>query len=151
MVIPEASAPSLQQQQLLSVFGDFTHDFTAFSVAGYRAQGYFQYDVIALSTGFFTSGTVLTVAGNDVFLVFEMQKCPVLGVAPQDDMSTPATITTVGPSFGNKLFAAQVCRACPTLSGAGTEFYVVYKVRRGQTIVLVKALSSVNEMKAIRK
>lgn len=77
-------------------------------MAGYRTQGHFQYDIIALCAGFFSSGSVLTVAGNHVFLVFEMQKRPVLGIAPQDNMAAPATVTPVGPAFGDKLFTAQV-------------------------------------------
>ena len=51
------------------------------------------------------------VLGLDVLAVFEMNEGPVLRVALEDDMTSAAAVTSVGPALGDVLLAPQMCGA----------------------------------------
>jgi len=57
-----------------------------------------------------------------------MEKCPMLRIAPQDDMSTTASVAPVGPALFNKFFAMKMQKTRASVTGAGTKFYVVNEV-----------------------
>jgi hypothetical protein len=64
----------------------------------------------------------------DMLLKLEMQKRPELFVAAQNDMTTTASITSIGPALWNVFFATKVRRATSTVSGSTVNFYVINKV-----------------------
>jgi hypothetical protein len=68
-----------------------------------------------------------------------MDESPELFVTPQNDISSPASISPIGPAFSNLFIAVKVNRTCSALTGAATYFYIIYKVRISHSI-LVKSI-----------
>jgi len=67
-----------------------------------------------------------------MFPVFEVKQRPHIGASAQDNVATPAAITTIRTAHRGKFFPAEMARAGSTLSGAATDFYVVNKIGFGQ-------------------
>jgi hypothetical protein len=60
--------------------------------------------------------------------VFQMQQRPQLGVALDDDMTTPAAISTIWSTSGNKFLSSKVSTASTAFAGTATDFYVINKI-----------------------
>ena len=63
-----------------------------------------------------------------------MEQRPELGVAAQNDVTTPAAVSSVGSSFINKLFAMKVQATRAPFSGTRAELHIVDKVWIGQCL-----------------
>jgi hypothetical protein len=68
--------------------------------------------------------------GFDVLVVFKMEQGPKLFVPPYDNVTATSTVATVGPSFGNVLFPAEMGGTSSAISGFGVDFYVINEVIR---------------------
>ena len=69
-----------------------------------------------------------------VLAVFEVEQCPQLRIAPQNDVSTSTSVTTIWSAFVYELFAVEMFAPRPAMARFGVELNVVDEVG-GQRIL----------------
>ena len=62
-------------------------------------------------------------------VVAQVEQCPVVAVATQDDVSASSAVAAVGASIRHVFGASHVCGTSSALTRAAIYLYVVYKVR----------------------
>ena len=60
--------------------------------------------------------------------VLKMKQSPQLRVSPQDHVAATASVSAIGSTFFDELFAVEMQKAGTTMPGPGAEFYVVDEV-----------------------
>jgi hypothetical protein len=69
-----------------------------------------------------------------MLLIFQVQERPQLFIAPDDDMSSPSSVTTIRPTLPGELIAVQMRRTCPPLARAAKDLYIVNEVGIGHLL-----------------
>ena len=100
---------SFDQNGGFAVVGDFTDGFSCVCIAGDRAEGHLDNDVLAVCTRAAVLASVSAVSGKDVAFVFEVDECPVIAVASEDDVSPASAVSAVGASFDGAFVPVEVC------------------------------------------
>jgi hypothetical protein len=126
--VPASSSSTGGEYVFLSVFCDLCDYLIGICVACDGTQWNFQYLIFAACTGPVLFFAPVTGGGNYVLSVLEMKQRPKLGVTPQDDVPTTATVATIGPAVWHKLFAMKMQIASAATSRTGTKLNVVDKI-----------------------
>jgi hypothetical protein len=103
--------------------------FAGFFIKGYGAQGYLNDDIITICTRFQVFIAALPVAGNHIFVIAQMQQSPQLGIAPEDDVPTPAAIAPIGPCFGVEFGTGKMPAASTSVPAFAEHPYVINEIR----------------------
>jgi hypothetical protein len=82
-----------------------------------------------------------------MFAVFQVEQGPELAVSLEDDVAATAAIASVRASLGIVLAAEEMYRSRPSVSGAETNFDVVYKVLVCQFILLYQTSASQSDQR----
>ena len=128
MVVAETSASAFGDDDFLSVFCHFAQYFTSLGIAADASQRHVKNLVGTSAAGAEVLAAILSVLGKYMLGVFQVQECPPLAVAAQDDMSAASPVATVGTSFGIVLHTKQVCRTGTAFARADEYFDIVDKV-----------------------
>jgi hypothetical protein len=72
--------------------------------------------------------TRLSIFGNNVFTILQMEQRPNVFASAHNYVPTSAAITAIRPAFGYKLLTAEVTTATTALSGAAANLYVIDKI-----------------------
>ena len=123
-----AAATTFQQDDFLFVFGDFAHHGMVFRTVGNRAQRHIDVDVVASGTRELVFAAWNTVACEDVLGVTQVEQCPKLGVAAQDDVATATAVAAVGTALGDVFLPAEVQRTRTSFARSAEYLDVINEV-----------------------
>lgn len=127
-VVALAAAPAGHEDFFLVLFGDFEDEFARFGIAGHRAEGHFDDDVVAIAAAFEAATAAAPVGCKDVFAVFEREQRPLVVVGFEDDMAAPAAVAAVGAALGVGCRAVKMDAARAAFATFEVDFYVINKV-----------------------
>ena len=130
VIVAQAAAAAAGDDELLAFFGHFAQHLACLCVAADAAQRHLEDLVAAGAAGAEVLAAMLAVFSEDMFGVLEVQECPALGGAAQDDVATASAVAAVGSCLGVVLHPQQVCRAGAALAAAHQDFDVIYEVAR---------------------
>ena len=125
---PEQHEPLAVGRHLAHRFGGRGPVLALEDALGDRAQRNRNHDVAGVLARRTRPGAVLAVLGELVALVFEVDECPVLLVALQDDAAALAAVTAVGTAERHEFLAAEMRRAAAAVTRAGEYLYVIYEI-----------------------
>ena len=125
--VAKTALAARQQQQLLSMFGDFADFFAGYIVAHDHAKGNIEDGVLAITAFAFGAFAVVAVFCGDKFAVFQVQQGPELGVPPEDHTSAIATITTIRATEGHVFLTPPMDDSFPPVAALEIDLYVVNK------------------------
>ncbi len=100
MVVAQTSTTTTGYDELLAVLCHLANDFIRIGVTADTSQRHIKYLIGTLTTCPQIIATVLSVFSKDVLGVLEVQECPALGVATQNDVPPPTAVTPVRTSLG---------------------------------------------------
>jgi hypothetical protein len=114
--VAKASATTLKEYKLLAMLRYLAHNLgiclARLLVGEYllcdSAKWHRDDDILGISTRRACAMTILAILGKLVALIFQVNKCPILAVALEDDATTLTSVTTIGASEGYELLAAEV-------------------------------------------
>ena len=136
MPVAQTAPAAFEQHELFAVGRHLPHRFglgrtvlVLIDAVGDRAQRYGDDDVLGILARRTGSGAVLTVLGELMALVFEVDERPVLLVPLQDDAPALAAVTAVGAAESHEFLAPEMRRAAAAVSRTGEYLYVIYEVR----------------------
>ncbi len=119
----------MKEDHLLARLGDLAEDLTCFRVLRHGAQRHFDDAVLPHLAAALACAAALTVLGDHVLGVAQMQQRPQLGIGAQDDVAAATTVTTIRAAPGDVLLAPHVAAARATLAGAAFDLDLVDEVR----------------------
>ena len=73
--------------------------------------------------------TITTMLGKDMAFVLQMEQCPIVMVATQDDAAALASVATVRSPVGIVFHVAQVHRPFAALTRAAHDLHIIYEIR----------------------
>ena len=114
--VAQSAAAALQQHNLLPVVGNITYILTRLGIVDHRSTRHVDIHVLAIGTMTLVLAAITAMLGKDVALILQVQQCPVVMVAAQDDAAALAAVTAVGTAVRVVLHMAQVHRAPATLT-----------------------------------
>lgn len=128
MPVAQTTATAFQQYDFLTIFRDVAEIFASVCVVNNSAARNVDVFVNAVLAGRFVLCAVATVASEDVTLVLQVDECPELLVATQDDMTATATIATVGTTLRNIFGTMEVRTSCAAFATATRNLYIVNEI-----------------------
>ena len=135
MPVAQAAPAALEQHEPLAVGGDLTDRLGRRRAVleldnplGHRAQRHGDDDVAGILARRAGTGSVLSVLGELVALVLEVDQRPVLSVALQHDAAALAAVAAVGTAEGHELLAPEMGRTRAAVARAGENLHVVYEI-----------------------
>ena len=108
MIVPESPAPPQPEHLLLTIAGDLEKLIAGLGIPGHGSERNFEHHILAIGTGFKSSGSIGAVPGKNMFPVFQVDQGPELLVAPEDNMSPSSTVTSVGTSLTGEFVPVQM-------------------------------------------
>ncbi|MPN25560.1 hypothetical protein SDC9_172972 [bioreactor metagenome] len=138
MPVALSASAAFQQHHFLSVLGDVTQKLSGFRIIYHCAAGHINGFIFSVFSETAATASRSTVAGINMTGIFQVNERPVVFVATQNDMSTPAAITSVGSALGDELLAVKMRRACSALSRTAVYFYVINKIGTGHDGCLMR-------------
>ena len=129
MPVTQTATTALEQYYLLAVLLDLGYPLARLAVIDYRPAGHLDDPILAVLAERAALATLAAIGGLDVFLVLQVQQCPQVPVAAQDDMPATTAVTAVRTALGHILRAVEMQTACTALTRAAVDLDVVYKVR----------------------
>jgi hypothetical protein len=70
----------------------------------------------------------ISISGNDVLSIFEMEQCPHLLVALQDYVSSTSSVSSIGTAFSSQTITIKMRGSGSTMARAETNLYVINKI-----------------------
>jgi len=98
------------------MISDVAKIFTGMSIVGDRSARNFNDAALPLLAGSLRPGATLTMPGENVSLISQMEERPVVSVATQNNVPAIATIATIGPSLCDILLPPEMGRTSSALS-----------------------------------
>ena len=114
--VAESTATTLEQDDFLSVVVHVAHKLTCLGIVDHRTRRHIDVDIAAIGAVTLVGTAVATVFSEDVSLIAQVQQGPIVVVAAQDDITTPAAVTAVGTAVVVVLQMLQMHRAATALS-----------------------------------
>src|SRR6188768_3329776 len=127
-MISLSSSSTLCKYCFLSVFRNFKKKISRFEIFCNRADGNFKDFIIAVSTGLARTVSFAAFFRNDMLAVLQVKQGPQLLVTADNDMSSPATIASIGSALGCALVAVKMYGACTPCAAAAHDLYIVNKI-----------------------
>ena len=93
--VSESASSSLEQHHLLSVVSDVADILAGLGVVDNGAAGHVDVYVLAVLSVTLVASAVASVFCEDVALEFQVEQCPVVMVASEDDASSVSAVATV--------------------------------------------------------
>ncbi len=128
MAVAESALAAAQQLNHLPVLDDFAQELAGIGIKHCRAYRHFDYTVLAVAPEGTARASALSVGGEYMPLVTQVEQRPQVAVATHEDVSATAAVATVRPALGDILGAVEMARSRAPLARAAQDFYIVYKV-----------------------
>ncbi len=133
--VAQAAATALQQDEFLAVLGDLAHRFEVLlailvldQTACHRTQRHGDDNILGILARRAGTRAALTILGELVTLVLEVNQRPVLAVTHQHNRTSLAAVAAVRTSEGDKLLAAEVRRTSTAVSRTGEYLNVINEI-----------------------
>ena len=97
--VAKTSASASEQLYFLSVVGHLAEEFAVLSVVNRRSARHFYNLVLSVLSKAAAFSARLSVGGENVPLIFQVEQRPQVAVATQNDMSATSAVSTVGAAF----------------------------------------------------
>ena len=126
--VAQPATSTFHPHYLLPVFQYFHFGFASQFVFTNSSQRHFYNYVGSLTASTVVFGAVFAIVGNHVFVVAQVQQSPHLAVAPQNNVTTSATIATIGATHCRQFVSQKMFATAAAMSAFGKYSDVVYKV-----------------------
>src|SRR5271167_2863604 len=126
--IPKTTTPSLQPNDLLSVFQDLRLYFSCFLVPGYCPERNLNDDILPKTARAIVSAAALAVFSQHILIIAEMQQGPKMIASPENDMSSTSAIAAIRPRHVIEFGLHKMLAARPAMTGPGKYPYLIYKI-----------------------
>ncbi len=114
--VAQASLAAAEEVYHLSVFSNIGEEITCLGIEDSRAYGYLNDAVFAVLARRASFPSALSVGGEYVSLISQMQQCPEVAVAFEYDMTAATAVSAVGAALGHIFGAMEVAAAGTALA-----------------------------------
>ena len=115
----------------MSVVGHIAEVFSRLGIVNDCATRDIDVTVLAICSCASAGTSIVPVTSKNMTLEAEMQKCPVIVVASQIDMSSTPTIAAIRSAIGNVFGTMHVHGTSAALTRTAAYLYVIYEVAFG--------------------
>ena len=129
VVVAQSSSAAFGNNHLLAFFCHFAEYLARFSIFADTSQRHLENLVLAGAAGAKVFAAVLSVFGEDMLGVFQVEEGPPLRGSAKDNVAAASAVTTVGTGFGVVFHPQQVRTSRAALAASDKYLDVVYKVR----------------------
>src|SRR5215203_3634856 len=127
-MISLSSSSALREDRFLSVLGYFKKKISGFKIFCNGSDWNFKDFILAIGAGLTRAVALAAFISDYMLAVFEVKQCPQLFIAADDDMTSPAAITTIGSAFGCALVAVKMHGAGTACPASAHDLYIVNKI-----------------------
>ncbi len=128
MRIAESAFTAGQPNDLLAVFQYFYFLFSGLFITRNGAEGYFDNNVLSVAAMTIVGAASLTIFCQYILVITQVEECPEVSVAFQDDVCAATAVAAIGTSQSGELIAHEMFVAGTAVAAATKNSDLVYKV-----------------------
>ena len=127
--VAQTATAAAEQLHNLAVFGHIAEKLARLGIVNGSAARHFYGTVFAVFAVALVFVARCAVGGEDVARVFQVNQCPQVAVALQEDVTATTTVATIRTTLGHVFCTMQVSRAVSSAATATHDFHIVDKIR----------------------
>ena len=146
MIVAQTAAASFAQDEFFSGFSEFCNYFLVICTFDNGPRRNFQYHILAVCPVCQVAPAGFSMFCTYVLSVFEVDQSPELRIYFEYDMTSPASVASVGSAFWNVLGTQQMHRSGAAVARGAKQFYIVYKIGFRHSLTWLSVYSGVFEL-----